>query len=313
MTGRAVRDDEVDAAQKEGLGIQTVALGQGRAGARSMRSLVWRRFRGNPLAIAGLVVLGVLTLIALAAPLVAPYDPDAVDPRNALQSPNADHWLGTDDLGRDVLSRLMYAARISLSVGVVVSLIAVVIGSFFGALAGYYGRLVDATISRFIDIVLSLPLIPLLLVIGAFIEITAAKLTLMLGVLAWTTVARLVRGEFLALRTAQFTEAARAVGVPGWRIILVHLMPNALAPVIVAATLLVAFSILAESALSFLGFGIQPPTATWGNMLYNAQRYFRSAAWLAIFPGALITLTVMSINFVGDGLREAIDPRLKLD
>ncbi len=278
-----------------------------------MRSLVWRRFRQNPLAIFGLVVLGVLALVVLTAPLIAPDDPDAVAPRNALQSPNADHWLGTDDLGRDVLSRLIYAARISLSVGVIVSLIAVVIGSLLGALAGYYGRLVDATISRFIDVILSLPLIPLLLVIGAFIEITAVNLTLMLGVLAWTTVARLVRGEFLALRAAQFTEAARAVGVPSWRIILVHLMPNALAPVIVAATLLVAFSILAESALSFLGFGIQPPTATWGNMLFNAQRYVRGAAWLAIFPGALITVTVMSINFVGDGLREAIDPRLKLD
>jgi peptide/nickel transport system permease protein len=278
-----------------------------------MRSLIWRRFRRNPLAIFGLAVLGLLTLVALAAPVLAPYDPDAVAPRSALQSPSADHWLGTDDLGRDVLSRLIYAARISLSVGVIVSLIAVVIGSVLGALAGYYGKFVDATIARFIDIVLSLPLIPLLLVIGAFIEITAANLTLMLGVLAWTTVARLVRGEFLALRPAQFTEAARAVGVPGWRIILVHLMPNALAPLIVAATLLVAFSILAESALSFLGFGIQPPTATWGNMLYNAQRYFRNAAWLAVFPGALITLTVMSINFVGDGLREAIDPRLKLD
>ncbi|MGH2534546.1 MAG: ABC transporter permease [Thermomicrobiales bacterium] len=291
----------------------SLALARAHTKPRTMRSLVWRRFRQNPLAIFGLVVLGVLALVVLTAPLIAPDDPDAVAPRNALQSPNADHWLGTDDLGRDVLSRLIYAARISLSVGVIVSLIAVVIGSLLGALAGYYGRLVDATISRFIDVILSLPLIPLLLVIGAFIEITAVNLTLMLGVLAWTTVARLVRGEFLALRAAQFTEAARAVGVPSWRIILVHLMPNALAPVIVAATLLVAFSILAESALSFLGFGIQPPTATWGNMLFNAQRYVRGAAWLAIFPGALITVTVMSINFVGDGLREAIDPRLKLD
>jgi peptide/nickel transport system permease protein len=278
-----------------------------------MRSLVWQRFRRNPLALAGAVVLLLLALVAVTAPLIAPYDPNEVDPRNALQSPNREHLLGTDDLGRDVLSRLIYAARISLSVGVFVSLIAVVIGSTLGAIAGYYGRLVDSTIARFVDVIIALPLIPLLLVISAFTGMTATRLTMILGVLSWTTVARLVRGEFLALRTAQFTDAARAVGVPNRRIIVVHLMPNALAPVIVAATLLVAFSILAESALSFLGFGIQPPTATWGNMLYNAQRYFRSAAWLAIFPGALITVTVMSINFVGDGLREAIDPRLKLD
>lgn len=292
---------------------RTVALADRRPKPRTMRSLVWQRFRRNPLALAGAAVLVLLALVAVTAPLITPYDPDAVAPRTALQSPNSDHWLGTDDLGRDVLSRLIYAARISLSVGVFVSLIAVVIGSTLGAVAGYYGRLVDSIIARFIDIILSLPLIPLLLVISAFTGMTATRLTLILGILSWTTVARLVRGEFLALRTAQFTDAARAVGVPNWRIIVVHLMPNALSPVVVAATLLVAFSILAESALSFLGFGIQPPTATWGNMLYNAQRYFRSAAWLAIFPGALITLTVMSINFVGDGLREAIDPRLKLD
>jgi peptide/nickel transport system permease protein len=291
----------------------SASLGDLRPKPRTMRSLIWQRFRRNPLALAGAAVLVLLALVAVTAPLIAPSDPDAVAPRTALRSPNADHWLGTDDLGRDVLSRLIYAARISLSVGVFVSFIAVVIGSTLGAVAGYYGRLVDSIIARFIDIILSLPLIPLLLVISAFTGMTATRLTLILGILSWTTVARLVRGEFLALRTAQFTDAARAVGVPNWRIIVVHLMPNALSPVIVAATLLVAFSILAESALSFLGFGIQPPTATWGNMLYNAQRYFRSAAWLAIFPGALITLTVMSINFVGDGLREAIDPRLKLD
>lgn len=279
----------------------------------SMRALIWRRFRRNPLAMFGLIVLASLSLAAILAPVVAPYDPDAVNPRAALQPPSADHLLGTDDLGRDVLSRLLFAGRVSLLVGLASALIAVSIGALLGAVAGYYRGLVDGVLMRLIDIALSLPILPLALVVGTFTRITPLKLTLILAAVSWMSVARLVRGEFLALREAQFTEAARSVGVPNLRIIAVHLLPNALAPVIVAATLLVAFAILIESALSFLGFGIQPPTATWGNMLYNAQRYIRNAAWLAIFPGALITLTVTSINFLGDGLREAIDPRLKVD
>lgn len=281
--------------------------------AASMRVLVWRRFRRNPLAVFGLVVLVILSLAAILAPVLAPYDPDAVNPREALDAPNTTHLLGTDDLGRDVLSRLLFAGRVSLLVGLGVALIAVVVGASLGAIAGYYRGMVDAVLMRVIDIALALPVLPLALVVGTFTAITPLKLTLILAAVSWMSVARLVRGEFLALREAQFTEAARSVGVPNRRIIAVHLLPNALAPVIVAATLLVAFAILIESALSFLGFGIQPPTATWGNMLFNAQRYIRNAAWLAIFPGVLITLTVTSINFLGDGLREAIDPRLKLD
>lgn len=278
-----------------------------------MRGLVWLRFRRNPLALFGLTVLIVLALAAIFASVIAPYDPDAVDPYVALQPPNATHWLGTDDLGRDVFSRLVFAGRVSLLVGLCASIIAVTIGALLGAIAGYYGKWIDGTISRLIDIMLSLPVLPLALVIGAFTEITPLRLTLILAAVSWMGVARLVRGEFLALRNAQFTVAARSLGVPDGRIIFVHLLPNAIAPIVVTATLLVAYAILIESALSFLGFGIQPPTASWGNMLFNAQRYLRNAAWLAIFSGVLITLTVASINFVGDGLREAIDPRLKID
>ena len=279
---------------------------------RTMRSQIWRRFIRNPLALFGLIVLIVFSLAAIFAPLLAPYDPNAVDPYIALQPPNAEHWVGTDDLGRDVFSRLLFAGRVSLLIGLFSAAIAVLIGTVLGAVAGYYGKWVDALISRVVDIALSLPVVPLALVLSAFTEITPLRLTFILAGVSWMGVARLVRGEFLELRNAQFVEAARSIGAPNSRIIFVHLLPNAISPIVVAATLLVANAILLESALSFLGFGLQPPTASWGNMLYNAQRYIRNAPWLSIFSGLLITLTVASINFVGDGLREAIDPRLKI-
>ncbi|MBW7882059.1 MAG: ABC transporter permease [Caldilineaceae bacterium] len=290
---------------------QALPLAQAERTVDSARARAWRRFRRNPLAVFGMVVLTLLTLSAIFAPVLAPYDPNAVNPYEALQPPGVVHWLGTDDLGRDVLSRLLFAGRVSLLVGVGSALFAVLIGTLLGAVAGYYGRLVDGLISRFIDIMLSLPVVPLALVLSAFSEITPLRLTLILAAVSWMGVARLVRGEFLALRSAQFTEAARSIGTPNLRIIVVHLLPNAISPIVVAATLLVAYAILIESALSFLGFGLQPPTASWGNMLFNAQRYLRNAAWLAIYSGVVITLTVASINFVGDGVREAIDPRLK--
>lgn len=272
---------------------------------------VWRRFRRNPLALFGLAVLLTLSLSSAFAPVLAPYDPNAVNPYSALQPPNAEHWLGTDDLGRDVFSRLLFAGRVSLLVGIGSAVIAVAIGTLLGAVAGYFGKHIDGVIARFIDMMLSLPVVPLALVISAFTQITPWRLTLILAAVSWMGVARLVRGEFLELRSAQFTEAAHSIGVSNWRIIFVHLLPNAVSPIVVAATLLVAYAILIESSLSFLGFGLQPPTASWGNMLFNAQRYLRNAAWLAVFSGVIITLTVASINFVGDGLREAIDPRLK--
>lgn len=298
--------------QTERVPAPTLELSPPQRELRRVESQVWRRFRRNPLAMFGVVVLVSLSLSAIFAPLIAPYDPNAVNPYIALQPPNAEHWLGTDDLGRDVLSRLLFAGRVSLLVGLSAAAIAVLIGTILGALAGYYGRMVDGLISRLVDVMLALPILPLTLVLGAFIQITPIRLALILAAVSWMGVARLVRGEFLELRTAQFTEAARSIGTPNLRIIFRHLLPNAIAPVVVAATLLVAYAILIESALSFLGFGLQPPTASWGNMLFNAQRYLRNAAWLSVFSGVLITLTVASINFVGDGLREAIDPRLKI-
>jgi peptide/nickel transport system permease protein len=298
------------------MSVQTVAIASTdpiplRRKPESLRTQVWRRFRRNPLAIFGIITLALLALSAIFAPWLAPYDPNAVNPYDALQPPTAAHWLGTDDLGRDVLSRLLFAGRVSLLVGLSTALAAVVVGALMGAVAGFYGGMTDSIIARFIDLMLSLPVVPLALVFSAFVSITPLRLTLILAAVSWMGVARLVRGEFLRLRNAQFTEAARSIGTSNTRIIFVHLLPNAISPIVVAATLLVAYAILIESSLSFLGFGIQPPTATWGNMLFNAQRYLRNAPWLAIFSGVLITLTVASINFVGDGLREAIDPRLK--
>ncbi|MGQ9457919.1 MAG: ABC transporter permease [Anaerolineae bacterium] len=271
---------------------------------------LWRRFARNRLALVGLAILFLMVLGAIGAPLVAPYDPNAIS-YNFLAPPSREHPLGTDDVGRDELSRLIHASRVSLTVGVSVSILTVVIGTLVGSLAGYYGGRVDAWICGGINVLLSIPLIPLAMVLGAFLKTTLLFVVLILGFLSWTGVARIVRGEFLSLKEREFVLAARLLGASDWRIIARHILPNVVPSIIVAATLQVAAAILAESALSYLGYGIQPPTASWGNMLQNAQRFFRVNPMLAIYPGALISLTVISINFVGDGLRDALDPRLR--
>jgi peptide/nickel transport system permease protein len=270
----------------------------------------WRRFGRNWLAVFGLVMLVLMLLAAVGAPLVAPYDPDAIS-YDFMAPPSPEHVLGTDDVGRDELSRLIYASRISLSVGVSVSVLAVILGTVVGALAGFYGGRTDALLSGGINVLLSIPMIPLAMVLGAFLTTNLLFVVLILGFLSWTGVARIIRAEFLSLKEREFTLAARTIGVSNLRIIARHILPNTIPPIIVAATLQVAAAILAESALSYLGFGIQPPTPSWGNMLQNAQRFFRIHPMLAIYPGVLISLTVICINFVGDGLRDALDPRLR--
>jgi len=269
----------------------------------------WRYFRRNPLATGGLVLLLVIGATSLLAPVLAPYAPDAVNLRRMLQAPSPEHRLGTDDLGRDVLSRLLYAGRTSFTLALGVAVLTVAIGSVLGALAGFFGRRVDSTVSAAIDTLLSIPALALAMVVSAFVEITTWRLILILALVSWPTVARLVRGQVLSLKEQAFTEASLASGASPLRILFRHILPNTVTPVIVAATLLVAYAILIESALSFLGFGVPPPTATWGGMLNDAQLYFREAPWLAVFPGLAITLVVASINFVGEGLREAFDPR----
>ena len=259
------------------------------------------------------MVVILLVLLAVCAPWVTPRDPLFIDMDHKFASPGqAGFLLGADELGRDVLSRLLHAGRVSLAVGLTTALITVLIGSVLGALAGYYGGMVDATIMRLVDVLLSMPTIFLLLALSAFLKPTVFAITVIIGLNSWMSVARMVRGQILSIKQQEFIMAARAMGSSDRRLIFRELLPNAVAPVLVAATLNVATAILLESSLSYLGYGIQPPTASWGNMLNNAQTYVLYAPWVAIYPGIMITLTVLSFNFAGDGLRDALDPRLTL-
>lgn len=284
--------------------------------------IVWRRFRRHRVALAGAAVLLFFIFIAIASPWIAPYDPyvQNLELKNAAPSPA--HWLGTDELGRDVLSRLMHAARISLTVAFVVVLISQTAGALIGAISGYFGGWVDNLIQRVVDFMLTLPLLPLLLTISALLsDVTIPGLSrewssviiiiVVLSAFGWVGAARLVRGVVLSLREQAFTEAARALGMSGLQIVVRHMIPNAMAPIIVGATLALGTVIILEAALSFLGFGIQPPVPTWGNMLDNAQADMWTQPFKAIVPGFCIFLTSLSFNFVGDGLRDALDPRLK--
>lgn len=271
----------------------------------------WARFLKSRPAALGAVILAAMSLAAVLAPAIAPHEPDAVS-LEILSPPSAKYRLGTDDVGRDLLTRLLYAARISLTVGFASSVLTVLLGVTMGALAGYLGGKADALISAGVNILLAIPVLPLALVLASFLETNLLFIVLIIGLLSWGGVARIIRAEFLSLKEREFAQAALAIGAGHGRIVVRHILPNTLAPIIVAATLQVASGILLESALSYLGFGIQPPQASWGNMLQNAQVYLRTVPTLAIYPGALISLTVISINFVGDGLRDALDPRLRI-
>jgi len=274
--------------------------------------MTWRRFRRHRLALIGGLAALALTLAAAAAPLLAPYPPDRIDLAGRWTPPSRAHLLGADELGRDVLSRLLYAGRVSLTVGYVVAVNVAVIGMVVGAAAGFYGRAIDTVLMRLVDVLLSVPTLPLYLILAAVVPGGGiSRIILIFSAFGWTGVARLVRAQVLSLRHQEFVLAARASGGSEWRVIFRHVLPNALAPVIVAATLAVGGAILGESALSYLGLGIAPPTASWGNMLQRAQEYVFTAAWLAIAPGVCIFVTVLSFNFLGDGLRDALDPRLR--
>jgi peptide/nickel transport system permease protein len=287
----------------------------------------WTRLRRHKLAIAGLVVLLLMVIAATFAKQLAPFDPNAIDNvhwqgmplppcfQDAAQC--GGHTLGTDEVGRDLLSRLLFGARISLTVGLFAVIMEVLIGTTLGAIAGYYGGWVDYALMRLTDVFLSIPLLPLLLVLTAIVAASSSKaalnfgvIVIIIGALSWPPVARLVRASVLSLREREFAEAARAVGNNDGRIIFRHLLPNAIAPIVVQATLDVANVIVLESTLSFLGLGIQPPTASWGNMLANAQSNLQTAWWAAVFPGLCILITVLAINYIGDGLRDALDPNM---
>jgi len=263
------------------------------------------------MAVAGLILVLGLFALALLAPWLAPYDPNFIDLKQVLMPPGPAHLLGTDTLGRDVLSRVIFGARISLLVGFVAVGIATLIGVLVGALAGYYGGAMDALLMRLVDLMLCFPTLFLILAVIAVLGPSIWNIMVVIGVTGWMGVARLVRAEFLSLREREFVMAARALGASDARLIWRHLLPNALTPVMVSATLGVAGAILTESALSFLGLGVQPPTPSWGNILTMGKDNIEIAWWLSVFPGLAILVTVMSYNLLGEGIREAVDPRLR--
>jgi peptide/nickel transport system permease protein len=276
---------------------------------------VLRAFMRHRLAVIGSAIVGLLVLVALFAPLVAPYDPYAVDLLNVREGPSPKHLLGTDEAGRDVLSRVIYGARVSLSVGLVAVTIYTVLGTTLGAISGYYGGAVDNTIQRLTDTVMCFPGLIIIIAAVAIVGPSIYNVMIVIGLLQWPSVCRLVRGQFLSLRERDFVLAARTIGARDRRVIFHHVLRNTLAPITVAATFGVAAAILTEAGLSFLGLGVQPPTASWGNMINSAQSasVLQEMPWLWVPPGALIALAVLSINFVGDGLRDAVDPRMRLE
>jgi peptide/nickel transport system permease protein len=281
-----------------------------------MWALTWRRFRRSKLAVIALIYVGFIGALAITAPFIAgskstpiPFGPNDVDVAHRLHPPDAQHHFGTDELGRDVLARMIHGARVSLTVGLLATMMALIVGCFLGAIAGYYGGVADWLVSRLIEVVLCFPLLFLALAIVAFFGPSVWTIMIALGLTTWTSEARFVRGEFLRIREMDFAYAARASGSRDSRIIFRHLLPNALAPVLVSASFGVAYAILTESALSFLGLGVPLPTATWGSILATAKQFIDYAWWLVVFPGVAIFLTVAAFNIIGDRFRDALDPR----
>jgi len=282
----------------------------------SMASIVWKRFRKHPGAMGGVFVFSILVIMALLAPL-SPYDPYESSMTERLEAPSLSHPMGTDALGRDMMTRVMYGGRVSLTVGLLVVIISISIGVPMGAIAGYYGGTLDSVLMRITDAFLSLPSLLVLILLSAILREIEAPLfennnvltiAIVIGILSWMVFARLVRAVFLTLREMDFVSASRALGGSDRRIINKHILPNSMGPIIVEATLEMGYAIIEESGLSFLGFGIQPPTPSWGNLLSNAQENFTKYPWLAIFPGLMIFLAIISVNYIGDGLRDALDP-----
>jgi peptide/nickel transport system permease protein len=273
-----------------------------------------RRFLRHRLAVLGLSVMIVIVLSAIFAPLLTPWEPNQVDLTARNQAPSGEHWLGTDRTGRDILTRTLYAGRISLMVGVVAVAISVVIGAVLGAIAGYFGGLWDSLIMRFTDIVMTFPAIVAILTLAAIVGPGVRNIIIIIGILNWPVPCRLVRSKLLTIRQQEYIHAARALGVPPGRIISRHAMPNAFDVLIVYSSLGVATAILLEAGLSFLGLGVQPPTSSWGNMLNVARNVsvMEGQPWQWLPAGGAIVITVLAVNFVGDGLRDALDPRLKL-
>jgi len=282
---------------------------------QSMARLIIRRFfkhRLAGLAIAALLILIISAVFAFASP----YTPTQQEPINSFRSPSAEHWFGTDELGRDIFTRILYGGRVSLTVGLLSTLFSILIGVIVGALSGYFGGLLDTILMRVTDAFLTFPTLFVLILLGAFLreqpipwlKNSVLVVIIIIAILSWMWPARLVRSLFLVLREREFITATRALGGSSTRIILRHILPNCIGPILVSGTLQMAYAIITESGLSYLGFGVQPPTPTWGSILSTAQVHVFKAPWLAFYPGLMIFITVMAINYIGDGLRDAFDP-----
>ncbi|MGI6230928.1 MAG: ABC transporter permease [Tractidigestivibacter sp.] len=283
----------------------------GKKRAESYWAVSWQIFRKNKLGMTCLVIVGILVFIAIFAPVLAPYDPDAQELSNMLAFPSSEHIFGTDEYGRDILSRVIYGCRISLSVGVVSQLIALVIGFLLGVLAGYFGGKVDAVISFIIQVFSSFPFLLFAIVVMFVLGPGLVNLYVALGLLMWTSTARLVRGDVMRLKNSEYIQSCILSGGSNWRVIMRHLLPNCVSTLIVVSTLGIPNAILSEASLSFLGLGVQPPTASWGQMISAAQPYIQSNTYYSIVPGVAIIITVMAFNLLGDALRDALDPKMR--
>jgi len=274
-------------------------------------TIIWENFKRHKVAVIASVLFILMAVACFAAPVVAPYEFDAINLSAIRKPPTAGHWMGTDDLGRDLLTRILYGGRISILIGILSALVGTSLGALIGAIAGFYGGRLDNLLMRFTDIAYSIPTLPLLIVLSSFSNSAVPVMVLIIGFLSWMPTARVVRGSVLSVKEKEYVEAARMIGAPDGVIIWQHILPNIAGPIIVGATLGVGNAIIIESSLSFLGLGVQPPTPTWGNMLMDSQATMASKPWLTIFPGLAILFIVLAVNFIGDGLHDALDPTLR--
>lgn len=274
-----------------------------------MNRALFKKALSNPLALAGFIIIILIFLLAMLAPIIAPYDPNDINVKAILLAPSTQHWMGTDGLGRDVLSRMLHGGRVSLLVGLVAVGISTAIGILLGAIAGFYRGWIDIFIMRLVDVMLSIPSFFLILAVIAFLTPSIINIMIVIGLTSWMGVTRLVRAEFLSLCEREYVLASRTLGARDYRLIFKHLLPNSLTPIIVSAVLGIAGAVLMESGLSFLGLGVQAPQASWGNILTDGKEYIQFAWWLSLFPGLAILITVLGYNLLGEGLRDALDPR----
>jgi len=280
---------------------------------RTQTQIIWHKFRRHKAAVLSGIELIVMIIVCFGAPWIAPYEFDAIDLRNTRQPPSLDHLMGTDDLGRDAFTRLLYGGRISLTVGIFAALVATTIGAVLGAVAGFYGGGTDNVLMRFTEVIIAIPSLPLLIILSSYTQASVVVIILIIGLLSWMATARIVRGSVHSVKRQDFVMAARMMGCRNATIIGRHIIPNVMGPIIVGATLGVGAAIIIESSLSFLGLGISPPTPTWGNMLQDSQSTMATKPWLTIFPGLAILITVLCINFLGEELHDALDPTMRSD